>query len=189
MLAPLRAPIEKLFDAGTLSNYDANSKSHYFPSTQGPLSDLPLRNHDRRGSLSRDAVWDETLKPSAALGEIAGIDDDTKRRTQDWTFASSLPMPVNAVEGLDEVGGEANRRTKDWTFASSLPAAPDASKGLDELSDNSSKFVDTTSFPRQLNEAQRQSMAESLIDLDMSASPTSPSPQRQRLSPSRVSVT
>ena len=167
-LAPLRAPIEKLFDPNTLSSYEGNSRAHYFPSASDRGSDLPLRDRDERASRSRDVDGEETLKPPTR--EVGGGVEDRKRRTQEWTFASSLPAPLDAAETEGEWG--TNRRTKDWTFASSLPTVvdPDDSHG--------EGYAHTPTLSHRAVETNRVSMAESLIDLDISPplSPTSPPP-------------
>jgi hypothetical protein len=120
-----------------------------------------------------------------AAGEV---DEDTKRRTREWTFASSLPAPVDSSKGFNDVGGDTHRRTQDWTFATSLPLAPDTTEGLDEFADRSGEYAAPPILSRRAEEGKRESMAESLIDLDMSLSPSPPSPQRQDHTPHRVSV-
>ncbi|KFY70971.1 hypothetical protein V499_08784, partial [Pseudogymnoascus sp. VKM F-103] len=210
VLEPLREPIERVFDANTLSNYEGNSRAHYFPSPSDGVGDLPLRERDEGGSRLRDVDGDETLKPPPL--HLAADLDDTKRRTQDWTFASSLPTPL----GEAETEGDANRRTKDWTFASSLPAPRESTDAVGEFGDSGGYAHTPTrsARPIQMNrmsmgeglidldmslspspqmssqQAQsRASVAESLIDLDMSLSPSPPSPPTQYHVPSRVSMT
>ncbi|KFY67105.1 hypothetical protein V497_00534 [Pseudogymnoascus sp. VKM F-4516 (FW-969)] len=188
VLAPLRAPIEKLFDANTLSNYESNSRAHYFPSSPNSTSDLPLRDRGEGGSRSREAVGGETLKPSMRdTTTITAEDNDTKRRTQELTF--SLPS-FDHTEGMEEVrGGEADRRTRDWTFATSVPLAADTEgEGLDEFRDRTGEYGDALTRSRRAEEGKRESVAESLIDLDMSLSPSAASPQGRDVGPSRVSV-
>ncbi|OBT39524.1 hypothetical protein VE00_09619 [Pseudogymnoascus sp. WSF 3629] len=159
VLAPLRAPIEKVFDPNTLSTYEGNSRAHYFPSPSDRGSDLPLRNRDGGGRREGDADGDETLKPPTR-GPGGGV-EDAKRRTQEWTFASSLPAPLYDVERGMEGEGGTNRRTKDWTFASSLPAVVDPD---DRRSDG---YAQTPTLPHQALETHRISTAESLINLDI----------------------
>lgn len=154
VLAPLRTPIERVFDPNTLSTYSLNSRAHYFPSTQTqPTSDSPLRNRDV-------VAGDETLKPTRDTVAADGV-DDSKRRTQDWTFASSLPLPVDAPSTSDELDGDRNRRTRDWTFASSLPLP------VGEVGDRGGGYGGTPPSRRQAADTDRMSMGEGLIDLDM----------------------
>ncbi|OBT58455.1 hypothetical protein VE04_01708 [Pseudogymnoascus sp. 24MN13] len=166
VLEPMRAPIERVFDGNTLSNYEGNSRAHYSPSPSDGGSDLPLRNREVRGSRSRDADVDETLKPPPI--HLAADLDDTKRRTQDWTFASSLPTPL----GEAETEGDANRRTKDWTFASSLPTPLSPSDAVGELGGGGSGYAHTPTRSARPIQMNRVSMREGLIDLDMSLSPS-----------------
>ncbi|KFY93091.1 hypothetical protein V500_03916, partial [Pseudogymnoascus sp. VKM F-4518 (FW-2643)] len=183
VLAPLPLPLEKLFDPHTLSTYSLNSRAHYFPSTQTQATtDLPLRD--------RDVVpGDETLKPARDTVAADGVDDG-KRRIRDWTFASSLPLPVDVPETLDGLEGDTNRRTQDWTFASSLPLPLDPADAVGGFGDRGGGYADTPPPRRQAADTDRMSMGEGLIDLDMSFSPSpyTPSPQQQDDTPSRVSV-
>ncbi|OBT88968.1 hypothetical protein VE02_02873 [Pseudogymnoascus sp. 03VT05] len=173
-LAPLRAPIEKVFDPNTLSNYEWNSRAHYFPSTQDPGSDLPLRGRDEAGSRSQSVDVDETLK--SPLTHLATSLDDSKRRTQEWTFTSSLP----AVHDGAETEVDANRRTKDWTFASSLPAPLSFADEVEVFGEGGGGggYAHTPTRPQRAVEMHLVSTAESLIDLDMSLSPRSQLPSQ-----------
>ncbi|OBT98762.1 hypothetical protein VE01_03300 [Pseudogymnoascus verrucosus] len=166
VLEPLREPIERVFDANTLSNYEGNSRAHYFPSPSDGVGDLPLRERDEGGSRLRDVDGDETLKPPP-LHPVADL-DDTKRRTQDWTFASSLPTPLREAE----TEGDGNRRTKDWTFASSLPAPRESTDAVGEFSDGGGGYAHTPTRSARPIQMNRMSMGEGLIDLDMSLSPS-----------------
>ncbi|KAA8570372.1 hypothetical protein EYC84_002665 [Monilinia fructicola] len=63
-LAPLRGPLEKIFDPNTLSNYEDNSRNHYGRPFQPPeltpvpsRSDLPLRDDTAQTSI-RDTMID-----------------------------------------------------------------------------------------------------------------------------------
>ncbi|OBT76929.1 hypothetical protein VF21_04138 [Pseudogymnoascus sp. 05NY08] len=179
-LAPLRAPIEKLFDANTLSNYEGNSRAHYFPSAQDRGSDLPLRDHDWGRSRLGDAGGDDTLKPPPL--HRATDFEDIKRRTQEWTFASSLPVSVDDAE----MEGDANRRTKDWTFLSSLPAPRDPADAVGGIGESGGGYAHTPAQSQRAVEMHRVSTAESLIDLDMGLSP-SPQTSSQKAQ-SRVST-
>jgi hypothetical protein len=190
VLAPLRAPIEKLFDANTLSNYESNSRTHYFPPSPNLRSDLPLRDRAEGGSRSRDLVRDETLKPGmrdTTTTTTAEVDDGTKRRTQEWTFASSLPS-LDRAEAAGGVGRGADRRTRDWTFATSPVLAPKAAAdGVGEFSGRTREYGDALINPRRAEEGKRESVAESLIDLDTGLSPSDASPQRD-IGSNRISI-
>ncbi|KFY44775.1 hypothetical protein V494_01300, partial [Pseudogymnoascus sp. VKM F-4513 (FW-928)] len=182
MLAPMRGPLERVFDAGTLTSYEARSRAHYSPSTQDSGSDLPLRRLvEAGGGRLGDGGGDETLKPPPPPPPDDG---KRRRRTQEWTFASSLPAPID---------GDANRRTQDWTFASASSSSSAAfdphSNDDDEDADaavgsggGGARYTNTPPPPstRQQSDIHRLSTAESLIDLDMSLSPRMPPPRMAR---------
>ncbi|OAF55266.1 hypothetical protein VC83_08219 [Pseudogymnoascus destructans] len=54
-LAPLGAPVDKVFDPNTISDYDVNSRNQYGRLTQQPMSDLPLRDNTAL-SIIRDTM-------------------------------------------------------------------------------------------------------------------------------------
>jgi serine/threonine protein kinase len=126
-LARLPAPLEKIFDPNTLSNYEDNSRNHY-PSRhlQQPTSDLPLRDDTAQTSI-RDTMIDlgghdsntglsnfpdmETIKASRRNREES--DDEYVSTLHDFSRpALSDPADINP-----------NRRTQDWKFPSMAPPA------------------------------------------------------------------
>jgi serine/threonine protein kinase len=137
-LAPLKAPIEKLFDPNTISNYDENSKAHYAreyipppTSVPPPTSDLPLREkHEPSDDSSRESMIDlggidmetgmasfpdMTLRPSRLLpDDDAGFSfDDEPSYNDDYL----------APNGFNTINDNPNRRTQEWTFPSAAPAS------------------------------------------------------------------
>jgi hypothetical protein len=192
-LARLPAPLEKIFDPNTLSNYEDNSRNHYGRVFQPPTSDLPLRDDTAQTSI-RDTMIDlgghdsETgLSSFPDMDTIrAGrpgrdeIDDEYGSTLHDFSRpALSDPADINN-----------NRRTQDWKFPTMAPPA--------SADPEISRFPNTYDIPRPavtpglvdrpalihhptepvgafggiLGSAQsamdRMSMRESLIDLDMS---------------------
>jgi hypothetical protein len=125
-LARLPAPLEKIFDPNTLSNYEDNSRSHYGRQMQQPPSDLPLRDDSAPTSI-RDTMIDlgghdsdtglsnfpdmETIKAGRRVKEES--DDEYISTLHDFSRpALSDPADINT-----------NRRTQDWKFPSMAPPA------------------------------------------------------------------
>jgi serine/threonine protein kinase len=125
-LARIPAPLEKIFDPNTLSNYEDNSRNHYGRQMQQPASDLPLRDDSAQTSI-RDTMID-----------LGGHDSDTGlssfpdmetiragRRTQeesDDEYASTL-HDFSRPALSDPADVNPNRRTQDWKFPTMVPPA------------------------------------------------------------------
>jgi hypothetical protein len=194
-LARFPAPLEKIFDPNTLSNYEDNSRSHYGRLAQPPTSDLPLRDDSAQTSI-RDTMID-----------LGGHDSDTglsdfpdmettiqasrhgREETSDEYTSTSYDFSRPALS--DPADTNPNRRTQDWKFPSMAPPA--------SADPEMARFPTSYEFPRRsetpnsgnrpglarhptepiggfggglLDPSQtsleRLSMRESLIDLDMS---------------------
>lgn len=128
------APLEKIFDPNTLSNYEDNSKQHYgrhMQSLSSTSSDLPLRadsspsiresmidlgGHDSDTGLSNFPDMD-TIKAGRG-GRIRDESEDEYNGT-----LHDFSRPANS----DPADANPNRRTQDWKFPSF--GAPPASAG------------------------------------------------------------
>jgi hypothetical protein len=194
-LARFPAPLEKIFDPNTLSNYEDNSRSHYGRQAPLPTSDLPLRDdsvqisikdtmidlggHDSDTGLSDFPDMETTIQASRRGREE--INDEYTSTSYDFSRpALSDPADTNP-----------NRRTQDWKFPSMAPPA--------SADPEISRFPTSYEFPRRSetpgsgnrpalvrhptepiggfgaelldptqSNLERLSMRESLIDLDMS---------------------
>lgn len=192
-LARLPAPLEKIFDPNTMSNYDENSRSHYGRQIQGPTSDLPLRDDSAQTSI-RDTMIDlgghdsdtgisnfpdmDTIKAARRVQEER--EDEYISTLHDFSRpALSDPADINT-----------NRRTQDWKFPSMAPPAsadPDLSRfptsyevprpAITPGSGGRPALVHHPTEPvgafggglisSTQSSTERMSMRESLIDLDM----------------------
>ena len=126
-LARLPAPLEKIFDPNTMSNYEDNSRNHYGRAIQQPASDLPLRDDTAQTSI-RDTMIDlgghdsdtglsnfpdmDTIKANRR-GVREEAEDEYTSTLQDFSRpAHSDPADINT-----------NRRTQDWKFPTMAPPA------------------------------------------------------------------
>lgn len=140
-LAALKAPLEKVFDPNTLSNYEDNSRAYYGrmnlpppapPGAGGSESDLPLRDNNAQTADVRESLID--LDASLHGSDLSQFVDmatlragesraGDSRASLDYEFIDShyTPGPLSDPADL----GSNNRRTQDWKFPSM--AAPPAS--------------------------------------------------------------
>ncbi|TVY35299.1 Serine/threonine-protein kinase [Lachnellula subtilissima] len=215
LAAPLN-PLLKVFDPNTKSNYHDNSKVHYGQMMSPPTSDLPLRDDSARTAI-KDTMIDldghdsdpglssfreDTIKPAGRR-----MDDEDEFSTMHDFSRPALSDPADA---------NPNRRTQDWTFPSASAIAPPASADPEVSRFPSSYSVSrpaitpgsgarptlihhpteplgaSFSGPGILGSAQpaleRRSMAESLIDLDMSMPDSYPEVTRPSTANSDVST-
>ncbi|KAI1181944.1 kinase-like domain-containing protein [Nemania serpens] len=102
------APLAKVFDPNTITNYQDNARAFYRRENLLPAPDLPLRNDleqptVRESIIDLDAAVDgnrlsrfvdlETIKVSTRSLSSDQVHID-KRRTQDWTFPLMAPGSV-----------------------------------------------------------------------------------------------
>ncbi|KAI0102859.1 putative serine/threonine protein kinase [Nemania sp. FL0031] len=196
-LAAMRAPLEKVFDPNTMSNYDDNSREYYGrpnipPPSEPPVSDLPLRDDSLHATL-RESLIDldaslggadlssfadmGTIKPAPAPAPAPG-----PRASMDnsWSFSSaseSLSHPRAPLSDPAELNN--GRHAPDWSWPTSIPPAsanPDFSHF--PFSDERPRLLHHETEPAMLpsqeydldisNGGNDRMSVGSLIDLDMS---------------------
>lgn len=125
-LARLPAPLEKIFDPNTLSNYEDNSRSHYGRQMQQPTSDLPLRDDSAQTSI-RDTMIDlGGHDTDTGLSNFPDLDTiKAGRRNQEESedeYISTLhDFSRPALSDPADINN--NRRTQDWKFPTMAPPA------------------------------------------------------------------
>ncbi|KAK0726699.1 hypothetical protein B0T26DRAFT_691454 [Lasiosphaeria miniovina] len=108
VIKEFKAPLERVFDPNTITNYGDSARVFYGKLASPPPNDLPLRDGSDHSTL-RESMIDldashgnlETLKPGLGAQPFSGAptDDTDRRKTQDWTFPS-MPAPAPASLGL-----------------------------------------------------------------------------------------
>lgn len=215
LAAPLN-PLLKVFDPNTKSNYHDNSRVHYGLQMPPPTSDLPLRDDSARTAI-KDTMIDldghdsdpgfssfreDTIKPAGrrmededefstmhdfsrpALSDPA--DANPNRRTQDWTFpsASKMAPPASADPELSRFPS---------SYGVPRPAVTPGSGGRPALMHHPTEPLGVPLAGGMMGASQfapeRRSMAESLIDLDMSMPDTYPELTRPSTANSDVGST
>ncbi|KAK4217024.1 hypothetical protein QBC37DRAFT_68464 [Rhypophila decipiens] len=139
-LNPVKAPLEKIFDPNTISNYDENSRAYYGkppppPTATVSVSDLPLRDNSTHNALRESLIdLDASLHDGGHLSQF--VDMETIRAPNAGASgpAYNPRISVDSFEDADynkpplsdPADFNPNRRTQDWKFPSmaSQPAAP-----------------------------------------------------------------
>lgn len=129
-LNPIMAPLEKLFDPNTISNYEENSRVHYGRDFVMPMSDLPLRERDDTAKISiRDTMidlggHDSETGDSSFPGMTLRADRSSRTDASDYAYNDGTFREFSAVD-LSDIADNNNRRTQEWKFPSVLPASAD----------------------------------------------------------------
>ncbi|KAI0486479.1 putative serine/threonine protein kinase [Xylaria cf. heliscus] len=194
-LAAMKAPLEKVFDPNTISNYDENSRAYYGrpmmpPPSEPPVSDLPLRDDSLHATL-RESLIDldaslggaelssfvdmGTIKPApaAAPGTRASMDNN-------WSFSSASESLSHSRAPLSDPADLNNgRHAPDWSWPTSIPPAS-ANPELSHFSfgeerprllhhDTEPAILPSQGYDMEIPRAGNDRMSVgSLIDLDMS---------------------
>lgn len=125
-LPSAKAPLEKVFDPHTLSNYEDNSRAYYGRLMPPPAngSDLPLRDDNAQPADVRESLIDldaslhgSDLSQFVDMGTLRAGDS---RTSLDYEFVDASQGPLSDPADLKK-----NRRTQDWKFPSM--GAPPAS--------------------------------------------------------------
>jgi len=137
VLAAMKAPLEKVFDPNTISNYEENSRKYYGrqappPSdTQPPVSDLPLRDdslHVTRESLIdlNESLGGADLSTFADTGTIKPVPRPGPRASMDnnWSFSTATESTSHTRAPLSDPADLNNGRSaSDWSWPTSIPPA------------------------------------------------------------------
>ncbi|KAL2200073.1 kinase-like domain-containing protein [Corynascus similis CBS 632.67] len=127
-LQPLKAPLEKVFDPNTISNYEDNSRAYYGKAPPPPMtsttSDLPLRDDSLHSTLRESLIdLDASLHDGGELSQFvdmatirAGMRVPSDSDGEEVTDFSRPPLS-------DPADLNPNRRTQEWKFPTMAPPA------------------------------------------------------------------
>ncbi|KAG5953212.1 hypothetical protein E4U53_006339 [Claviceps sorghi] len=133
-LPSVKAPLEKVFDRNTISNYEDNSRSYYgrfFPAPVS-VSDLPLRDESAASADVRESLidLDASLDGSdlSQFVDMGTIRAPESRASMDYDMgdASYNYPPLSDLGDVRSSNGN-NRRTQDWKFPT-MPSLPGSAK-------------------------------------------------------------
>lgn len=138
----IKAPLEKVFDPNTISNYDENSRMYYGrpmlpnmaePSNELSASDLPLRDDSLHATL-RESLIDldaslgggdlssfvdmGTIRPGPKPGPRASMDNN-------WSFSSATETSSYEQAPLSDPAdmNTGRQAPPDWSWPTSIPPA------------------------------------------------------------------
>ncbi|KAK1754843.1 Serine/threonine-protein kinase nak1 [Echria macrotheca] len=123
-LPAFKAPLEKLFDPNTISNYEENSRAYYGKPPLPPNSDLPLRDDSLHSTLRESLIdLDASLHDGGNLSQF--VDMETIKA---GLRATSSDSEVDDVTDFNKPPlsdpADGNRRaTQDWKFPAMAPPA------------------------------------------------------------------
>ncbi|UNI14641.1 serine/threonine protein kinase, STE, PAK/STE20 [Purpureocillium takamizusanense] len=124
-LPSVKAPLEKVFDPNTISNYEDNSRAYYGRPFMAPVSDLPLRDESAPAADVRESLID--LDASLHGSDLSQfVDMDTikagdPRASTDYDFGDASHYVKAPLSDPADVNN--NRRTQDWKFPAMAPPA------------------------------------------------------------------
>ncbi|KAK3341729.1 kinase-like domain-containing protein [Lasiosphaeria hispida] len=125
-LPAFKAPLEKLFDPDTITNYEENSRAYYGKPPPPPTSDLPLRDDSLHSTLRESLIdLDASLHNGGDLSQFvdmqtikaglrAASSDSGFDEVQDF---SKPPLSDPADMNMDR------RATQEWKFPAMAPAS------------------------------------------------------------------
>ncbi|KAJ4137812.1 Serine/threonine-protein kinase PAK 4 [Fusarium equiseti] len=194
-LPSVKAPLEKLFDPNTISNYEDNSRAYYGrpfppptadfqPSQPPPASDLPLRDDSSQSPGVRESLIDLDMSLDGSnLSEFVDLNTiraGDPRASTDYDFGD---VSYNKAPLSDPADMSNNRRTRDWKFPSMAPPASANPEMFrfpfnDDQGPSTSRLIHPPTEPlqpsAQFNDlavpspGNNRASSGSLIDLDMS---------------------
>ncbi|KAL2123163.1 hypothetical protein VTJ04DRAFT_3618 [Mycothermus thermophilus] len=136
-LQPTKAPLEKVFDPNTISNYEENSRAYYGRAPPPPVtstkSDLPLRDDSlhstlRESLIDLDASFDgddlsQYVDMATIRASVGGNPGAGSRLPSDPDYYDDA-TDFNKPPLSDPADLNPNRRTQDWKFPTMIPPPP-----------------------------------------------------------------
>ncbi|KAM3522500.1 hypothetical protein MY4038_008591 [Beauveria bassiana] len=189
-LPTVKAPLEKLFDPNTLSNYGDNSRLYYGRFQPAPINDLPLRDETATAADVRESLidLDESLDGSE-LSRFTDLGTIRPRGPSLVVNREDEEALVHSEISAGSTGINPRRRTQEWKFpfmaastsatieALSPPFDGDASAATmspqESFRRSIEPFLPLTNFGGMARESRSHSDSDirasivSLIDLDL----------------------
>ncbi|GJN68567.1 serine/threonine-protein kinase nak1 [Purpureocillium lilacinum] len=124
-LPSVKAPLEKVFDPNTISNYEDNSRAYYGKPFMAPVSDLPLRDESAPAADVRESLIDlDASLHGSDLSQFVDLDTikaGDPRASTDYDFGDASHYVKAPLSDPADVNN--NRRTQDWKFPTMAPPA------------------------------------------------------------------
>ncbi|KAJ9142210.1 STE/STE20/YSK protein kinase [Pleurostoma richardsiae] len=130
-LAGMRAPLERVFDPNTISNYEDNSRLYYNKPEIPPASDLPLRDDSLHATLRESLIDLDASLHGSDLSSFADMETIRADPRQSADYDAVIDIPdFNRAPNSDPEMLNNNRKTQEWKFPVMAPPAsanPDVS--------------------------------------------------------------
>ncbi|KAK3329767.1 kinase-like domain-containing protein [Apodospora peruviana] len=128
-LQAVKAPLEKIFDPNTISNYEENARAYYGKAPPPPTStatsttDLPLRDNSLHNTLRESLIdLDMSLHDGGHLSQF--VDMETIKAGPRISIENEFEEITDFTKPpLSDPEVNINRRTQDWKFPSMAPPA------------------------------------------------------------------
>ncbi len=130
-LPAMKAPLEKVFDPNTISNYEDNSRAYYGKPPM-PTSDLPLRDDSMHSTLRESLIDLDASQIDGGSSSSLFADTETLRvgPRASTDYGAEDMSDFNRPPLSDPADMPTNRRTQDWKF----PAMPPPASANPEMS-------------------------------------------------------
>jgi serine/threonine protein kinase len=122
------APLEKVFDPNTISNYTENSQAYYGRPMPPPASDLPLRDDSLHATLRESLIDLDASLGGGELSQFAAMDTirpggpgPRASMDNDWSFSSA--SEYNRAPLSDPADLNTARTGPNWQWPTSIPPA------------------------------------------------------------------
>lgn len=115
-LPAVKAPLEKVFDPNTISNYEENARLYYNKPIPPSTSDLPLRDNSFQSTLRESLIDLDASFHGTDLSQLADMETIRAgpRASVDYSFEETLDF--NKAPLSDPADLKNNRRTQEWKF-------------------------------------------------------------------------
>lgn len=121
-LPVMKAPLEKVFDPNTISNYEENARAYYGMPPLPPVSDLPLRDNSHNATLRESLIDLDASLYGDRLSKFVEMAETIKagpRRSRDYDFGDEYARGPNSDP--ETVMAASSRKTQEWKFPVMMP--------------------------------------------------------------------
>ncbi|TPX16433.1 uncharacterized protein E0L32_003727 [Thyridium curvatum] len=123
-LPVLKAPLEKVFDPNTISNYEENARAYYGKPMPPPAaSDLPLRDNSMHATLRESLIDLDASLHGSDLSQFADMETIRAGPRASTDYDNGDAADLSKPPLSDPADLKDNRRTQDWKFPSMAPPA------------------------------------------------------------------
>lgn len=116
-LPVIRAPLEKVFDPNTMSNYEENARAYYGQPMLPPASDLPLRDNSHNATLRESLIDLDVSLHGGRLSKFVDMETiraGPSRRSHEFDYGDDYARPPNSDP--ETVTAKSSRKTQEWKF-------------------------------------------------------------------------